>query len=80
MLPPFCYEISLYDNAKSAVVFFVLQAFLAEAMLIMATVIHLGKSGLPTKVAGTFLFHSQCICMQGVCICDFVMVVLFCFN
>ena len=27
-----------------------LQAFLAEAMLIMATVIHLGKSGLPTKV------------------------------
>ena len=26
------------------------QAFLAEAMLIMSTILHLGKSGLPTKV------------------------------
>lgn len=38
--------------------FLLLQAFLAEAMLIMATVIHLGKSGLPTKVTETFIFLS----------------------
>jgi len=35
-----------------------MQAFLAEAMLIMATVIHLGKSGLPTKVTEMFLPRS----------------------
>lgn len=28
-----------------------LQAFVAEAMLIMATIIHLGKSGLSEKVS-----------------------------
>jgi len=53
LLLAYCYESSVNDNAKSTVVF-LLQAFLAEAMLIMATVIHLGKSGLPTKVIGTF--------------------------
>ena len=29
---------------------FVLQSFVAESMLIMATVIHLGKSGIAAKV------------------------------
>lgn len=30
--------------------FFHLQSLVAESMLIMAAIIHLGKSGLPTKV------------------------------
>jgi len=44
-----CFFAQAYEVMKSLVVLS-LQSFLAESMFIMATVLHLGKSGIPTKV------------------------------
>lgn len=41
--------------------FFHLQSLVAESMLIMAAIIHLGKSGLPTKVRPYICFESLCL-------------------
>jgi len=62
--------------------FMLLQAFLAEAMLIMATVIHLGKSGLPSKVFEALLcvtcdFTATFVLIKLFGYCSFCFVILF---
>lgn len=54
------------EEIKYITFFFYLQSLVAESMLIMAAIIHLGKSGLPTKVRPIHLllmpnFSSQAI-------------------
>lgn len=46
---------------KSITNFSDLQSLVAESMLIMAAIIHLGKSGLPTKVRPYICFESLCL-------------------
>lgn len=48
-------EITFINN------FLYLQSLVAESMLIMAAIIHLGKSGLPTKVRPYICFESLCL-------------------
>ena len=40
------------------------QAFCADAMLIMASVVHLGKSGLPKKVDTTVVSAFVCLAIH----------------
>lgn len=48
-------EITFINN------FLYLQSLVAESMLIMAAIIHLGKSGLPTKVRPYICYESLCL-------------------
>jgi len=69
-----CFKVKLWLHIMKALCiimlirrFSFLQAFLAEAMLIMATVIHLGKSGLPSKVTET-LHSTDAVTVWSFCV------------